>query len=330
MINNIDNLKKNRNNSVKLDKIKPISYVVLVVFTLFLLFNCIFSFNSSMDVNAGSTYTPATPVGNTSGYVNMDYEYMIKPVTAGSCWMFDWGDGTYSSWIEVGESDTLVSQFHSWGSQGVYEVRVKHRDVYDAESLWSLPLVVTVISDLDGDGWIDEVEFSYGTNATDPSDYPLDTDGDTIPDEDSSDGRYIGDFDDDNDELYDVIELQLGSDPKDMLDVKGVLINNIKHYLVDIGVDGISDIFYNTTSGVNTTIGITEAGMYLIDSDDDGEWDYIYDPLYGIVASYEEQLSSEFPWLLVIIGVIIAVVVIIFILFKTGILYFYEEYVVEE
>jgi len=317
MFKNTNNLKKNEN------RLKSISYLLVVVFTFFLLLNCIPVFNSNTNVMAGSiSYIPAPPAGSTAGYTNVDYEYVIKTIDTGSFWMFDWGAGTYSNWIKLGESQTSISQYYSWGSPGTYEIRIKHKGIYGVESSWSPPLIVNISLDSDGDDWSDEAELSYGTDPNNASDYPQDTDHDGTSD--------IVDLDDDNDGLSDEIEEQIRSDPKNLQDVKEIRINDIKHYLVDTTKDSKSDLFYNTISGGNTTLGITKNGLYLIDFNGDGSREYTYDPTYRTISSYEEQRPFEFPWLLIIIGIIIVVIFIIITLFKKGVLYLYEEYVVEE
>jgi len=65
--------------------------------------------------------------------------------------------------------------------------------------------------------------------------------------------------------------------------------------------------------------------MQLIDVDGDNEWDYIYDPASNEVTPYGEKSPGEFPWLLVVIGAVIAIVVIIGILFFTGYIRIEEE-----
>ena len=178
--------------------------------------------------------------------------------------------------------------------------------------------------DSDGDGWDDDMENSYGTNATDSTDQLKDTDGDGIPDDDSPDGNYTGYPDDDDDGLNDEIEEKLGSDPKSATDVKSLDIEN--NYIIDIDGDGQHDKFYNATSKINTTIEVQDGGTYRIDRNGNGKWDYTYDPKSGEILPYETQEPKrEFPWLLIIIGTITAIVVILFLLFKTGFLYVEEK-----
>jgi hypothetical protein len=308
MLKNTSKLKKNR------DRLNLISYFLIVISTFFLLLNCISVFNSNANVMAGSnSYVP--PTGNTSGYVGVDYEYVIKTIDVGSSWMFDWGDGTDCNWIKLGESDTSISEYHSWKLPGIYEIKVKHRDIYGAESSWSPPLSINIVFDSDGDGWSDEAELLYGTDANRASDYPKDTDHDGTPD--------VVDLDDDNDGLSDIIEDQLGSDPKNSQDAKEIRINGITHYLIDITKD-------NSISGGNTTLGATKSDLYLIDLNGDHRWEYTCNPVQGTVEPYEEQESFGLSWPFVLIIVLVVVIITILILFKKGILYLYEEYVVEE
>ena len=69
------------------------------------------------------------------------------------------------------------------------------------------------------------------------------------------------------------------------------------------------------------------------DYDFDGSWDYMYDPTLGTFDTYVAAVMPSFsiPWyILAIIGVVVGVILILFILVKTGYIYIYEEYVTEE
>lgn len=52
-------------------------------------------------------------------------------------YLFDWGDGTFSDWIGPKESGELASGFTVWDTEGFYNIKVKARDFYGAESEWS-------------------------------------------------------------------------------------------------------------------------------------------------------------------------------------------------
>ena len=95
--------------------------------------------------------------------------------------------------------------------------------------------------------------------------------------------------------------------------------------LIDTNGDGIPDEFYNETTQKAYPMKKKDDGTYLIDIDDDGTWDYVYDPATGQITEYQPEPEGEPPWLLIIsLGAIIGIVIIVFILFKTGILYFEE------
>ena len=51
-------------------------------------------------------------------------------------YMWDWGDGTYSQWVGPYNSDDICSMTYKWTTKGTYEIRVKAKDIYDAESDW--------------------------------------------------------------------------------------------------------------------------------------------------------------------------------------------------
>ena len=293
-------------------------------FFIFLITFFMFIYLNSVHVASGFSFVPNPPSGTTVGDINVEYEYKVYTIEVGSSWMFDWGDGNYSSWIKVENSKGFISQNHSWSEYGVYKVRVKYRSVYMVESPWSDPLIVniTLPSDLDGDGWINEVEIAYGKNPNDPNEYPLDTDNDGTPDNDSIDGRYTGDVDDDGDGLTDSIEESIGSNPKDNSDVETIFVENTIFYIVDTDNDNQWNILYNPGTGLKTKI-TNQNGVFYLDINGDGNYDYTYNN--GLFV------YRPFPWLQVILAAAGIILIIIAILFKTGIIYLYEEeYIVEE
>jgi hypothetical protein len=85
---------------------------------------------------AMADYIPAAPSGPDFGYINIDYEYSVSTTNPEAFWMFDWGDGTYSSWMNLTGSAQSVTQSHSWNLPGAYQIRVKYKSTY-VEEVWS-------------------------------------------------------------------------------------------------------------------------------------------------------------------------------------------------
>ena len=302
-----------------------ISLIVFFIIIFSFIFCC---FINDTNVSGYIPYTPSSPLGNSTTDINVENEYKIITSEVGSSWMFDWGDGTSTDWIVVGPTDTEISRVHNWYSYGDYEVKVKHKNIYQTESAWSNPLTITVAppADVDEDGWPYKIEIAYGTDPENPDDFPLDTDGDGTPDEDSIDGAYIGDTDDDNDGLSDELENLLGSNARKFGDITFLIIEGTTYCLVDTNGNGKSDVLYNTFTEIQTGVSIKNNDMHL-DINGDGEWDYTYNQ--GILTVYEAPF--EIPWLYVILGIIGIILLIIYVLFKKGILFFYEEeYIIEE
>ena len=306
--------------------IKRLYVIALVLFVFIFSSSNIFLFDEK-PISAGyKNFIPSAPTGNTTGDINIEYEYKIYCLDVGSFWKFDWGDGSYSDWIEVIGSSNYTYQTHSWSSYDIYNVRVKFKSNFGSESQWSKNLKVTISppTDIDGDGFDNDLELSYGSDPEDYNSQPLDTDSDNIADEDSPDGSYTGDTDDDNDGLSDLIELYLGSNPKNYDDVITLFLDDKIYYLLDTNSDSKGDFLYYKESGLKTKV-LFEEGEALLDIDNDGSWDYCFKN--GIVYDY----VAPFPWLYLIISIICIVLLIIFLLFKFEVLYLYEEeYVVEE
>jgi parallel beta-helix repeat protein len=59
---------------------------------------------------------------------------------------FSWGDGTETT-VGPYSSGAVFTRSHSWSYAGMYEVKAKATDIHGAESAWSNPFEVTVLSD---------------------------------------------------------------------------------------------------------------------------------------------------------------------------------------
>ncbi|MEF8880092.1 MAG: hypothetical protein V5A64_06870 [Candidatus Thermoplasmatota archaeon] len=302
---------------------------IFVFFTVFYIILHLFCFSSVLALN----YKPAKPEGPTVGVVDVEYSYKIVTQDTDSQWKFGWGDGSESGWLSLSDSSEMVIGAHSWSEPGFYDVKVKYRSKFGEETKWSNSLKVNVLdssgeaaseflNDSDGDGWDDIVEKFCGTNVSDSDSYPLDTDGDGVPD-DSTYKNFTADLDDDNDGLSDKIEIELGSDPKNSGDVKSIKNKYDTHFLVDTDNDGVYDIFYITLLGDTSTA---------VDIDGDGQKDYVYDLEEDKLVKYQSggdsefaMLFQDFPLWFAVATVVIVTLLVIFFLFKIGVLYFYEE-----
>ncbi len=84
--------------------------------------------------------TPSSPSGPGSGMRDVSYSFSATTTDPDGdqvAFKFDWGDGTESGWSSYVGSGESASMSHSWSSKGTYQVRVKAKDAYDAESGWS-------------------------------------------------------------------------------------------------------------------------------------------------------------------------------------------------
>jgi hypothetical protein len=162
--------------------------------------------------------------------------------------------------------------------------------------------------DSDGDGYPDEMEVSYNTDPKNPKEYPLDTDGDGIPDEASSDGKYPGDPDDDGDLLDDKTEKQIGSDPKNPNDVKRIYIEGKPFFMINISQNNEFDILFNPTKNQTSAVE-KQKENYLIDINGNGNWDYIYQTEKDEIQIYHQDFDYK---ILILIGIIITIVLVLF------------------
>ena len=90
---------------------------------------------------------PETPDGPTEGKIRTEsYTYTTSTIDVDGhdlYYIFDWGDGKTS---EVGPfiSAENASASHIWNKKGSYVIKVKARDEYGEESVWSDPLSITM------------------------------------------------------------------------------------------------------------------------------------------------------------------------------------------
>ncbi|MGF3585430.1 MAG: NosD domain-containing protein, partial [Thermoplasmatota archaeon] len=203
--------------------------------------------------------------------------------------------GNAESWTST---DTILDGAHT------FYIRAVSNDNKTTDYASIKFSIDTTFIDLDGDGWSDVDETLYGTDPNNPDNYPIDSDGDGTPDS--------IDTDNDNDGLNDAIELHLGSNPKDKSDVKKIYPGGKPYFIVDVNQDDTYDLLYDLST--NTSLGLEKSGdKYLLDINNNGKWDYIYNTIDGSVSKIEEEQTAltQTIW----IGIIIIIIVTILLLF---------------
>ncbi len=80
-------------------------------------------------------------------------------------------------------------------------------------------------------------------------------------------------------------------------------------YLIDKNSDGISDGFQSNTTGSETKVSRQANGNYLIDTDGDGTWDIVYDPITRQYKQYQEPPILDY---LIFVILVIAFVLILY------------------
>ena len=120
---------------------------------------------------------PSQPTGPIEGIKGTSYIYTTSTTDSNGdnvYYMWDWGDGNISGWLGPYTSGQTASATYTWSTRGTYQVKVKAKDIYGAESGWSTPLTVNIykLGDVNNDGWvtfadIDPFVAAIGTTETD-------------------------------------------------------------------------------------------------------------------------------------------------------------------
>jgi nitroreductase len=92
---------------------------------------------------------PEIPIltGPTSGDINTSYSFTAQttdPDGDNVYYWVDWGDGTNTGWVGPYPSGVEGLFNHIWNSGGSYLVKAKAKDVYGAESDYSIPLQIDI------------------------------------------------------------------------------------------------------------------------------------------------------------------------------------------
>ncbi len=313
-------------------------------------------------------FIPSTPIGTTFGYVGIDYEYAIVTLNPDSFWMFDWGDGTNSSWLQLEQNQTSITETHHWDIVGTYQLHVKYKSETAPYGIWSDAMMVEITTYSNDDfpytpivytGKIqgfNSTVYTYSALTTDPYDYQVcyrfdygnGTFSEWTPYVPSGTSSYLSfawaepgvyllrtqaknlyGLESGWSEPIQVIITDKSSDTGASIDL--LVLNNITYQIVY--TSEIAGTFYNPATGTSSDIQWKGGGVFLIDDDSDGRWEYLYIPSIGQIQANiepiptENNLFFEIPWLIIFIILIIifGVVGVVLVLLRTGYLYLYEE-----
>ena len=90
---------------------------------------------------------PQRPTGPSSGKIRIEYTYNATTTDPNNNQLFyqwSWGDGTTSDWIGPFASGQISQAKHTWTTKGNFQIKVKAKDTFGAESNWSDPMSVTM------------------------------------------------------------------------------------------------------------------------------------------------------------------------------------------
>jgi hypothetical protein len=91
--------------------------------------------------------TPATPTGPDTGLKGVEYTFSAittDPEGDQVFYMFDWGDGTNSTWVGPYNSGVAGSAKHTYAGVGTFSILAKAKDINGGESAWSAAHTITI------------------------------------------------------------------------------------------------------------------------------------------------------------------------------------------
>lgn len=124
---------------------------------------------------------PGRPSGPDTGSIDVLYSFTthaVDPENDDIKYGWDWdGDNVVDEWTDFNESGDTITMSHSWEYNGIYNIKVKAEDDKGAQSGFSNPHTVHIITESGPDtpstpsgptGGKSGVSYSYTTSTTDP------------------------------------------------------------------------------------------------------------------------------------------------------------------
>ena len=95
---------------------------------------------------------PSAPDGPPVAGPNVDISFSTVAVDLEGdslYYLWDWGDGNFSEWIGPFNSSEPMATNYSWNETGIYDIRVKVKDIYELESEWSEPHNISIATQIE-------------------------------------------------------------------------------------------------------------------------------------------------------------------------------------
>jgi PKD repeat protein len=240
-------------------------------------------------------------------------------------WSWNLGDGTHKN----GE---IVS--HSYSKDGTYNVTLTVTDNQDATDFKTITLFIGVANIPPSNPIIKgptigdkNVEYSYSFSS-------IDLDGDNLlytiywDDNNISNSEYLA-----NGSIFIInhswslsgiytISASCSDNKTTSANSELIVLINSKFisdigYLIDQDSDGIYDIFQNLTYEINSSLKYLDS-EYLIDINNNGKWDYIYNNETESIVDYGGERFIDIPWTIIFLILIASSIIVL-------IVYFYKK-----
>ena len=95
-----------------------------------------------MYLGIANNTAPSKPTitGPEKGKIGVKYEYTVKATDAENQevdYFIDWGDGNTTGWLGPYDSGEQITVNHTWQTKATFTVKVKAKDIIDAQSEWA-------------------------------------------------------------------------------------------------------------------------------------------------------------------------------------------------
>ena len=279
--------------------------------------------------------TPNAPSGITIGYHGTSYTYSTFTIDLDSnehYYRFDWGDNTMSVWLGPYKTSEQCLASHVWKIPGIYNIKTQAKDTYGNESNWSQEISVEITNrkptqpdiqgpllgtkntsyvysfiSTDADNDFLQYYITWGDGTQNTSDFLSNGTMYSFMHSWKMPGKYRI--------IVKATDNTTFSEQKTIDVFIDVSFINTIGFLYDADINGQVDSFYSNDTGIITSVQRTDDRSYYLDTDDDGIWNYLYNPSTGSLTLLGYGVTTiENQWFFILI-IAVAVIIIAFIVY---------------